>query len=175
MQEKTKEHLSNFAWRFRDLLERRHLSQADVARSLGIHPAKVGNWYQGRNLPKKKDWPIIARLLHVGTDELFRGAPSTGIYPNQEISTPLVHEEPAPGFPRNNPPISGKGRDSSVQINPAFAPPAPNPTSQDCFNHLAAYLAEAEHVPGGVAEAFRILTKRLDLDEIRKDRAKLQA
>jgi hypothetical protein len=85
-------------------------------------------------------------------------------------TTVLLEEPPHSESPRNKPAVVGNDRDSSVKLNPAFAPPAPNPTEQDCLNHLAAYLAEARHVPGLVAHTLIELKKHFKIQEARAQR-----
>ncbi len=73
MQEQTTEKLQNFSLRLRGLAEARNLSQADIGRALGIKWPAVGNWFQGRNLPKRQHRARLAELLGVSVDWLICG------------------------------------------------------------------------------------------------------
>lgn len=59
--------------RLRSIAEREGKSQAEIARALGISFAKVGNWFQGKNFPKRDAEPL-ARLLGVPVEFLLYGA-----------------------------------------------------------------------------------------------------
>lgn len=86
------------------------------------------------------------------------------------ISDPNLTPPPAPKFSGNSPSRIGNNPDSSVKLNPAFAPPVGNPTQQDCIDHLTAYLAEAKHVPGLVAHTLIELKKHFKVAEARAQR-----
>lgn len=59
--------------RLRSISEREGKSQAEIARTLGVSLAKVGNWFQGKNFPKRDAEPL-ARLLGVPVEFLLYGA-----------------------------------------------------------------------------------------------------
>lgn len=89
------------------------------------------------------------------------------------ISDPNQTQIGGSNFPRNTPSLLGKIPDSSVKLNPVFAPPAANPTEQDCVAHLTAYLAEARHVPGLVAHTLIELKKHFKVSEAHAQREDL--
>jgi transcriptional regulator with XRE-family HTH domain len=129
------------------------MTQEDFAARLMISRNYVSLLEGGKKTASK---PLERRML-----ELASSAKSP-------VST--VNESSAHYFPRNKAAAVGNDRDSSVKLNPAFAPPAPNPTEQDCLNHLAAYLAEARHVPGLVAHTLIELKKQFKIQEARAQR-----
>lgn len=73
MQEKTTEELEIFSLRLRGLAEKKHLTQADIARKLGVAWPRVGNWFQGRNLPTPRYRKPLADLLNVNEEWLIHG------------------------------------------------------------------------------------------------------
>ena len=72
-QEESTEFLRAFAFRLNQLASRNGLQQVDVAQRLGVKPARVGNWFQGRNLPRKAERVQLARMLGVTVDWLVNG------------------------------------------------------------------------------------------------------
>lgn len=148
------------------MLERKGLRPEKFAEEFGISRSTVFNWLASDEPPPPKHWESLVSFFGVSRGFLLTGNPE-----KQDTGGTIVGEEPGPYFPRNTGPEIGKQRGSSpVQINPAFAPPAPHPTSQDCLNHLAAYLAEAEHVPGLVAHTLIELKKNFKIAEARAQR-----
>lgn len=53
------------------------LSQAELARRLGISPSAVGMYEQGRREPAADMLVAMADIFHVSTDYLLTGAPRT--------------------------------------------------------------------------------------------------
>jgi len=49
------------------------MSQAEIATHLGVTPQRVGNWFQGRNLPRHNVVVKLARLLGVSVQFLLHG------------------------------------------------------------------------------------------------------
>ena len=52
------------------------LSQAQLARKLGISPSAMGMYEQGRREPSVDNLVAIARIFQVSTDYLLTGAPA---------------------------------------------------------------------------------------------------
>jgi transcriptional regulator with XRE-family HTH domain len=59
------------AGNIRAIRRRRNLSQAELARLLGMRPGPVNNIEQGRNLPSAKVLCKLAAVLDVPIDNLF--------------------------------------------------------------------------------------------------------
>lgn len=72
-QEEKTEILQAFAFRLNQLSNRCGLQQVDIAARLGVKPPRVGNWFQGRNMPRKAERVALARLLGVTVDWLIDG------------------------------------------------------------------------------------------------------
>jgi hypothetical protein len=135
----------------------------ELAAYIGISPDSLSGYRSGRYEISAKAW----RKLR--TAEMKAGITGIGLNPSE--SARLVTENEAPYFPRNTGPETGNARTSSpVKINPAFAPPGPHPTEQDCLNHLSAYLAEARHVPGLVAHTLIELKKHFKVADAKAQR-----
>lgn len=49
------------------------MSQAAIAEALKVTPQRVGNWFQGRNLPRHNVVVQLARLLGVSVEFLLHG------------------------------------------------------------------------------------------------------
>jgi len=78
LQAKRKEKLEAFGLRLRGLAEKHGLKQAEIARRLGINsPGRVGNWFQGQNMPREHA-SALARLLGTTTDFLLEGRYESG-------------------------------------------------------------------------------------------------
>ncbi len=72
-QEETVDILKAFALRLTQLANRQGLQQVDIASRLGVKPPRVGNWFQGRNMPRKAERVALARLLGVTVEWLIEG------------------------------------------------------------------------------------------------------
>lgn len=73
MQAENKESLESFAWRLNRAQETLGLSQAEIAARLGATPQRVGNWFQGRNFPRKRELLELCRLLGTSVEALVHG------------------------------------------------------------------------------------------------------
>lgn len=58
--------------RIRELREERNITQAELARRLGVSPAAVLFWEKGRNVPGAARLLHIAKILECKTDDLYR-------------------------------------------------------------------------------------------------------
>lgn len=72
-QEENFEILQAFARRLQNLAEAKRLEQSDIAERLGASLSRVGNWFQGRNFPRRSERPRLAALLGVTVDYLIKG------------------------------------------------------------------------------------------------------
>lgn len=63
----------DFAFRLNSRAEHLNLSQAEIAAKLGVSPSRVGNWFQGRHLPLKREREQLARVLETSVDWLLLG------------------------------------------------------------------------------------------------------
>ena len=77
-QEEPVDILKAFAHRLAQLANRQGLQQVDIASRLGIKPPRVGNWFQGRNMPRKAERVALARLLGVTVEWLIEGYAENG-------------------------------------------------------------------------------------------------
>jgi transcriptional regulator with XRE-family HTH domain len=55
----------------KDLRERAHLKQMEVAARVGTTPAKVSSWELGRGLPPTRYLAALAKTLAVSADDLL--------------------------------------------------------------------------------------------------------
>ncbi len=62
-----------FSRRLKSTLERKGLSQSDLARSLSLSQAAVSRWIQGDRTPSSAKWEELAGVLGVSVDWLRRG------------------------------------------------------------------------------------------------------
>ena len=90
--------LRDFGWRLTSRAEKQGLSQSEVAGRLGVTPSRVGNWFQGRHMPLKRERQQLAKLLGTSVDWLLTGTgpvevlnEEAGEYPAGAI---LVREVP---------------------------------------------------------------------------------
>jgi transcriptional regulator with XRE-family HTH domain len=70
LQDQSTDQLEVFGRRLRAAAEDRGLSQAEIGRALKVKPGRVGNWFQGRNLPRGKVFIELSRLLNLPIDRL---------------------------------------------------------------------------------------------------------
>lgn len=56
--------------RVKRLMEERGLSQADLAKFMGVHQGQVSNWMSGRNMPNLETLVKMADFFGVSTDYL---------------------------------------------------------------------------------------------------------
>jgi transcriptional regulator with XRE-family HTH domain len=158
MQAKRTENLDAFAVRLRGLAERRDMSQAEITRQLGIKsPARVGNWFQGKNLPRGYA-PALARLLGTTTDFLLEGRYEPALDPLQKLSgaEDLRVGEPVASFGGPRPPM---------RITPGHEPPVSAPTEELCQEHLAEYLRRGRPIPGWIGHTYLELRDKFPLDK----------
>jgi SOS-response transcriptional repressor LexA len=73
LQEENTDKLEEFKFRLGRCADEAQLSQADIAARLGIQPSRVGNWFQGRNLPSQRTLISLAKLLGTTTEWLLDG------------------------------------------------------------------------------------------------------
>ena len=64
---------------FKQLRKEKHLTQKEVADTLGITHATVSNWERGLNLPETPMAKKVAELYGVTVDELLKGERSEPI------------------------------------------------------------------------------------------------
>lgn len=154
-----------FAARLRRIAENRGLSQTQIADQLSVSLSKVGNWFQGKNFPKKDAEPL-ASLLGESVEFLLYNA-----VPVKQAEISAVAEGPAlyPDLGR----MKGSGHEpirarTSEMVQPGFQPPPTPPRRADLEAYLKAYLDIAQHVPGAVEHAYIELTDALPLDKIRR-------
>ena len=115
------------------------------------------------------------KISHKAWNKLISAEAKAGILSGQILMKPVqdFSDQKNPALARNNPARTEMHSSSSVKLNPAFAPPVGNPTQQDCIDHLAAYLAEAKHVPGLVAHTLIELKKHFKIADARAQREDL--
>jgi phage repressor protein C with HTH and peptisase S24 domain len=77
-QEENSEILRAFAWRLQNLANEKGLEQTDLAERLGVSISRVGNWFHGRNFPRRSERPKLAGLLGVTVEYLVKGAAEGG-------------------------------------------------------------------------------------------------
>lgn len=53
------------------LREAKHISQADLANSMGVFQSAVSNWESEVALPRSRDLPLLAKVLGCEINELF--------------------------------------------------------------------------------------------------------
>lgn len=87
-QQKKTEKMSVFSDRLKSIRARRGLSQADLARILGVSTGNVGNWESKRSLPSNKSLGNIAAKLSVSTSFLI----------GEEDHVSEVLKEVSPGY-----------------------------------------------------------------------------
>lgn len=84
-QEESTDFLRAFAWRLTSLASRRGLQQVDIANRLGVKPPRVGNWFQGRNMPRKAERVALAKLLGVTVEWLIEGTTEADRYLVEDV------------------------------------------------------------------------------------------
>lgn len=84
---------NRFATRLRDCMTIRGISQASVARALGVSKNSVNNWVQGRGLPNAVHTVAIAELLGVTAENLVHGAGPTKTVGSDPILRRLADPE----------------------------------------------------------------------------------
>lgn len=84
-QEENTEIVKAFAFRLNQLSARRGLQQVDIAGRLGVKPPRVGNWFQGRNMPRKAERVELAKLLGVTVDWLIHGRTENNSITPEEV------------------------------------------------------------------------------------------
>ena len=57
--------------RIRELREREHMTQQQLADRMGIIRNAVSNWESEVALPRARDLPLLARVLGCSIDDLF--------------------------------------------------------------------------------------------------------
>ena len=60
-----------FCDRLRDLMARSGVTQADLARRMGVSRSCVNNWYWGINEPSIESLRVIRRILRCSWEELM--------------------------------------------------------------------------------------------------------
>jgi DNA-binding XRE family transcriptional regulator len=170
LQAKRTENLDSFGVRLRGLAEERGLSQAEIARRLGIaHPARVGNWFQGKNKPREHA-VALARLLGISTDFLLEGIlPDQSQAVGPEAFYPKVKPSNLPKF-RYPARLAGADVGSTIagdpiRIQPGFEPKATEPTIQLCHDYLAEYLRRGQSLPGWVSHTYLELRDKFPLEK----------
>lgn len=70
--------MRDFAWRLSKAADevRPRLSQAMIAGKLGVSPSRVGNWFQGRHLPLKREREALAAMVGRSVEWLMTGTDS---------------------------------------------------------------------------------------------------
>jgi transcriptional regulator with XRE-family HTH domain len=63
------------------------MSQAELAKRLGLRNTAVSNWENGHNIPQAKDLPLIAKVLGVSINSLTEGTDLTKIDINPASNT----------------------------------------------------------------------------------------
>lgn len=73
MQAENTDKLEEFKFRLGRCADAAKLSQAEIAARLGVLPSRVGNWFQGRNLPSQRQLIQLAKILGTTTEWLLEG------------------------------------------------------------------------------------------------------
>lgn len=71
--EENSEILRAFAWRLQNLADGKGLEQSDISERLGVSLSRVGNWFHGRNFPRRSERPKLAGLLGATVEYLIHG------------------------------------------------------------------------------------------------------
>lgn len=58
---------------YQELLDKKGLKNADVAKATGISNMTLSDWKRGKSVPKYKNMQKIAEFLNVSTDYLLNG------------------------------------------------------------------------------------------------------
>lgn len=74
-----------FRIRLKELREQFHLSQAALAKKIGVSQSAVGMWESGRNMPESTKLEALATLFDVSTDYL--------------LGRDVAEEQPKPAVP----------------------------------------------------------------------------
>ena len=61
-----------FSKNLNDLLEKEHLSQAELSRILSINPANLNKWLRGQRIPRSETLRKIAKFFNVSVDYLLK-------------------------------------------------------------------------------------------------------
>ncbi|MES2697496.1 MAG: XRE family transcriptional regulator [Verrucomicrobiota bacterium] len=77
-QEENSEILRAFSWRLQNCASAKKLEQIDIAEKLGVSLSRVGNWFQGRNFPRRIERPRLANLLDITVEYLIHGTAENG-------------------------------------------------------------------------------------------------
>ncbi len=72
-QEENSDYLQGFALRLQNCATVKRLEQTDIAERLGVSLSRVGNWFQGRNFPRRSERARLAEVLGVTVDFLIHG------------------------------------------------------------------------------------------------------
>ena len=70
---RSSDHVNFVAQQFQLALEALHITQAEVARTLGVSPSKLGNWKRGDNYPDPFLMTVFCDRYNVSMDFLYRG------------------------------------------------------------------------------------------------------
>jgi phage repressor protein C with HTH and peptisase S24 domain len=84
-QEEKTELLRDFAFRLHRAAEDAGLSQVDIADKIGAKRPRVGNWFQGRNLPKKAERLALSKLLGVTVEWLVYGTTENDSFRTEDV------------------------------------------------------------------------------------------
>lgn len=84
-QEENSEILRSFGWRLQNLASARRLEQSDISERLGVGLSRVGNWFHGRNFPRRSERMRLAGLLGVTVEYLIHGAEENSRITPEEV------------------------------------------------------------------------------------------
>jgi hypothetical protein len=159
---------ADFAKRLAFLKECQGITLGDLAHG---SPSTAKSWLEGKQ-PRRDKWSGISERLGLSETLIFFGKPDSPsdyafiakwrerILDAEALLKEHEHERGARFR------AVEEGRD--MRINPRFAQPPAEPTRREVEDHLAAYLDIAEQVPGGVSNAYFVLTGALSLEEIQR-------
>jgi transcriptional regulator with XRE-family HTH domain len=159
-----KENNAEFAFRIKGLTNKANLTQGEISSRLNISPARVGNWFHGRNKPKSPIKEKLAELLDVSPSYLVDGIPDPSwqdrkdrIYRQARLEQTTVKES-SPLFP-----------DRTLNINPEFRPPRPVSSNLDKIDaHLLPWREAAAESPDVSSIVMGKLVQHFKPEELRE-------
>ena len=63
--------------RLKDLRNKQHLTQNEIAISLGVSQNTISQWKTGERLPRADKLPLLAKILDCTVDDLLATQPHT--------------------------------------------------------------------------------------------------
>jgi transcriptional regulator with XRE-family HTH domain len=101
---------SQFAVRLREAMGRAGHTRSSLARNIGVHPNRVGDWMSGTRWPQVRHLMLAAHELGVTTDWLLTGR--DGPSPNRDATFDRIARRIALDLAELVPPLTRLARDA---------------------------------------------------------------